>query len=101
MERLVMRGAPMTDSSVDMILETMMGPINAISEDPLGMGYSVYYYAEFMLPSENVKLLGVDGVVPTSDNIADRSYPLTTEVYAAIRDDTVGDLFGCGKTLGE
>lgn len=91
MERLVMRGAPMMDSSDDMILETMMGPINAISEDPLGIGYSVYYYAVFMLPSEHVKLIGVDGVVPTSDNIADRSYPLTTEVYAVIRDDTPQD----------
>lgn len=88
MERLVMRGAPMMDSSDEMILETMMGPINAINEDPLGIGYSVYYYAVFMLPSEHVKLTGVDGVVPTSDNIADRSYPLTTEVYAVIRDDT-------------
>jgi phosphate transport system substrate-binding protein len=39
-----------------------------------------------MLPTEGVKLIGVDGVPPTSENIADRSYPLTTEVYAVIRE---------------
>ena len=90
METLVMRGVPMLDSP-DMILETMMGPINAISEDPWGIGYSVYYYAVFIFPSEYVKLIGVDGVAPTSDNIADRSYPLTTEVYAVIRKGTPQD----------
>lgn len=85
METLVMQGIAMTDSP-DMILETMMGPINAIGEDSLGIGYSVYYYAVFIFPSEYVKLIGVDGVGPTSDSIADSSYPLTTEVYAVIRE---------------
>jgi phosphate transport system substrate-binding protein len=85
MEKLVMRGAAMIDSP-DMMLESMIGPINAIGEDPLGIGYSVYYYAVFIYPSEDVKFLGVEGVVPTSDNIADGSYPLTTEVYAVIRE---------------
>jgi phosphate transport system substrate-binding protein len=90
MEKLVMRGAAMIDSP-DMMLESMMGPINAIGEDPLGIGYSVYYYAVFIFPSEDVKLLGVDGVVPTSNSIADGSYPLTTEVYAVIREEMSPD----------
>jgi phosphate transport system substrate-binding protein len=85
METLVMQGVPMKDSP-DMMLVSMTGPINAISEDPWGIGYSVYYYAVSIFPSEFVKLIGVDGVVPTSDSIADRSYPLTTEVYAVIRE---------------
>ena len=86
MEKLVMRGAPMLESP-DMILLSMMGPINAISEDPLGIGYSVYFYAAFMYPHERIKMIAIDGVPPTSTNIADRSYPLTTEVYAVIRSD--------------
>ncbi|MGB2894538.1 MAG: substrate-binding domain-containing protein [Anaerolineales bacterium] len=86
MESLVMRGAPMIESP-DMILESMMGPIHAISDDSLGIGYSVYFYAAFIFPHERVKMIAVDGVHPTSDNIADRSYPLTTEVYAVIRGD--------------
>jgi phosphate transport system substrate-binding protein len=86
MEKLVMRGAPMVDSP-DMILMGMMGPINAISDDPLGIGYSVYFYASFMYPHERIKLIAIDGVPPTSTTIADRSYSLTTEVYAVIRSD--------------
>ena len=37
-------------------------------------------------PGENIKLIRVDGVTPTSATIADRSYPLTTHVYAVIRE---------------
>ena len=86
MDDLVMRGAPMIDAP-DMIFESMVGPINAIRDDPQGIGYSVFFYATFMLPDENVKLLGVEGVVPTSETIASREYPLVTEVYAAVREN--------------
>jgi phosphate transport system substrate-binding protein len=86
MERLVMQGVSMVESP-DMLLMSMMGPIHAISEDPLGIGYSVYFYAGFIYPHERIKMLAIDGVPAASTNIADRSYPLSTEVYAAIRSD--------------
>jgi phosphate transport system substrate-binding protein len=84
MERLVMHEMEMIDAP-DMMLPSMMGPLNAIAGDPSGIGYSVYYYAEHMLPTEGVKLIRVDGVSPTSTSIAHRSYPLATRVYAVIR----------------
>lgn len=87
MEALVMKGAP-TIQAPDMIMPTMIGAVNAIRDDPLGIGYSVYYYATFMLPDERVKLVGVNGVKPTSDTIARRAYPLTAEVYAVMRKGT-------------
>lgn len=90
MERLIMRGEAMIDAP-EMILEGMMGPINALASDPLGIGYSVYFYATFIYPLEEIKLLAVDGVSPQADTIADRSYPLTTEVYAVIRADTAAE----------
>jgi phosphate transport system substrate-binding protein len=87
MEKLVMRGTPMVESP-EMILMSMIGPINAISEDPLGIGYSVYFYTAFMYPHEKIKMIAIDGVPPTSTTIAELTYPLTTEVYAVIRSDT-------------
>jgi phosphate transport system substrate-binding protein len=84
MEKLVMRGTAMLDAP-DMILDSMMGPINAIQNDPYGVGYSVYFYAANILPDENVRMLAVDGIVPTSQSIADRSYVLATEVFAVIQ----------------
>jgi phosphate transport system substrate-binding protein len=87
MTALVMQGAPMIEAP-DMILFTMIGPVNAIHDDVAGIGYSVYYYAAFIMPDEQVKLLAVEGVAPTSESIARRAYPLTTEVYAAVRQGT-------------
>jgi phosphate transport system substrate-binding protein len=87
MEALVMRGKPMIEAP-DMILESMMGPINVIGDDPLGIGYSVYFYAAHIFPHENVKMIAVDNVHPTSEDIAAHDYPLTTEVYAVVREDT-------------
>lgn len=90
MKKLVMQGTPTIDAP-DMILIGMMGPFNTLSGDPYGIGYSVYFYAEYMFTSDTVKMIGVDGVDPTSENISQRKYPLTTEVYVVIREDTPAD----------
>jgi phosphate transport system substrate-binding protein len=90
MKSMVMKGTP-TINAPDMIVMGMMGLINVVGRDPQGIGYSVYYYAMFILPDEKVKLLGVDGVKPTAATIGDRSYPLTSEVYAVIRQDMPAD----------
>ncbi len=90
MEDLVMQGLTMIDAP-DMILESMMGPFNAISTDPQGIGYSVYYYAQNIFPNEAVQMIAVDGVYPSSETIAEGEYPLSTEVYVVIRADTPPD----------
>ncbi len=87
MKALVMKGEEMIDSP-DMLLYGMVGPFNAIKNDMLGIGYSVYYYATYMLPTETVRLVAVDGILPITETIADRSYPFVTEVYVVIRTDT-------------
>jgi phosphate transport system substrate-binding protein len=91
MEQLVMQGTPMIDAP-NMIVTTMLGPFNAIGGhpvsgggDPLGLGYSVYYYAAVMFAYDKVKMIGVNGVKPTSETIAARTYPLAAEVYVVMR----------------
>jgi phosphate transport system substrate-binding protein len=65
----------------------MIAPFYAISDDPLGIGYSVYYYEENMAPNEKVKLIAVNGIMPDQETIHSRQYPFTTEVYMAVRAD--------------
>ena len=83
---LVMDGLEMIDAP-DMILMGMMGPINQISIDELGLGYTVYFFKQFMAPSDQLKMIGINGVQPSTESIASRSYLYTTEVFAAIRAD--------------
>lgn len=87
MKDLVMKDLEMI-SSPDMILQGMMGPINVISWDTLGIGYSVYFFEQFMAPNEMLQLVTVDGVTPSYETIQSGEYPYTTEVYAVIRADT-------------
>jgi len=94
LKSLVMGNAPVINAP-DMVVLKMTGPFNAIAGyprfipepgDPNGIGYSVYYYARFIMePLEDLKILAVEGVRPTFRTIADRSYPLVAEVYAVIR----------------
>jgi len=87
MQALVMKGARMVNAP-DLVLLKMIAPFYAISEDLMGIGYSVFYYEEFMAPNEFIKLIGIDGVQPTLENIKSRVYPYTTEVYAVLRSDS-------------
>lgn len=86
MESLVMKDLTMINSP-DMISYGMMGLINRIEYETDGLGYSVYYYTQFMIRSDSVKIIAVDGVYPDFKALKEKNYPYTTDVYAVIRND--------------
>ena len=51
------------------------------------IGFSFRYYVEGMVENDAVKLLAVNGVHPTAENIQNRSYPIVAEFYAVYRAD--------------
>lgn len=55
------------------------------SESSIGFGY--YYYVTNMYTKDNMKLLSIDGIKPTYDNIRTGLYNLQTKYYAVIRKD--------------
>lgn len=95
MENLVMKDLSMIESPGNLLLNSMLGPYSAIGgtnpsdDDIYGIAYSVYFYAMNMIyiPGNNIETIGIDMVEPTRFTIQDKSYPLTTEVYAVIRTD--------------
>jgi len=84
MEALVMKGLKMVNAP-EMVLITMISIINKVELDPWSIGYTVYYYEEFMAMREAIKLCGVNGIPPNYDTIFHRRYELTAPVYAVIR----------------
>jgi phosphate transport system substrate-binding protein len=94
MKSMVMGSTPMVNAP-QMVVQTMAGPYDAIGGNPvtgvggdrLGLGFSVYYYAAVMFSNPQVKMIGVDGVKPTSATISSRAYPLAAEVYVVTRKD--------------
>lgn len=51
------------------------------------IGYSFRFYVEAVPRKMSVKMLAVDGVSPTAENIKSGEYPLVTEFYAVCRAD--------------
>lgn len=46
------------------------------------LGYSYRFFATEMYPNPEAKLLKIDGISPTAENIASGAYPFTVEFYA-------------------
>ena len=45
------------------------------------LGFSFRYYSTEMLRNNQIKLLSIDGVAPTVENIRSGAYPLVATVY--------------------
>jgi phosphate transport system substrate-binding protein len=61
------------------------------------IGYSYRYFATTMYPNPDAKLLEVNGIEPSIENIQNRSYPFTADFYAV----TNGEPHGNSKLLIE
>ena len=78
-QKLLIQGGELVDS-----LAAYNNSANAI-------GFSVYYYIDQMYSQPGLRLLSVDGVMPSNDTLADGSYPLCNDFYAVIRPDAAAD----------
>ena len=88
MLELVMKGKKMMSPVTETISQTMEDIIDVISDYNNGknaIGYSYYYYATQMYTNDKMKMLAVDGIDPTYDNIKTGLYGLQTQYYAVIR----------------
>lgn len=88
MTKLVMKELPLMEAPTERYPAQMGDLINALADYSNGknaLGYSVYYYVKNMVELPGLKLMEVDGVVPSEKTIADGSYPHLNEFYAVIR----------------
>ena len=88
MEQAVMKGRPLMQAPTSQIVFGMGGLIDRVAEysNAKGaLGYSMYYYVSSMYVDRAVRLLGIDGVLPSQETIHDGSYPYTVHYYAVLR----------------
>ena len=82
------------DAPTELAPTEMGGLVDSIAEynnTANAIGFSVYYYIDQMYSKPGLRLLAVDGVTPSNETIADQSYPLCNEFYAAVRQDSSAD----------
>ena len=94
MLELVMKNTKIMEAPKENIASGMADIIDVISDynnKDTAIGYSYYYYATKMYTSDTIKLLSIDGVKPTYDNIKDGLYNIQTAYYAVIRKSETED----------
>ena len=82
------------------MMDELVDDIAEYNNSANAIGFSVYYYISEMYSKPGLRLLAVDGVTPSNHTIADQSYPLCNEFYAAIRQDSAADSPGARSTSG-
>lgn len=46
------------------------------------IGFSFRYYVEGIIQNPELKMIAIDGIAPTVENVKNQSYPITTHLYA-------------------
>ena len=49
------------------------------------IGYSYLYYVNALVESGGIKVLSIDGIAPTDENLQSGAYPFTVNYYAVYR----------------
>lgn len=55
------------------------------------LGYSYKFFATQMYPNPEAKILDIDGISPSAENIASGAYPFTVEFYAITNGEPTGN----------
>ena len=88
MEEMVMNGYRLTAAESNYIADGMADLIQQVGNFEGGasaIGYSYLYYVDALYKSGSLKVLGVDGVSPTPENLRSGAYPYTVYYYAVYR----------------
>ena len=86
METVVMAGLTMPDWK-ELTLYTMISPYIQLDSDPNGICFTPYYYYNSIVRPELVKVIALDGIMPSRETIKNGTYPYLTEVMASVRSD--------------
>lgn len=89
LERL-MAGRSLMEAPRENVIGGMGGIINKTADYrnfKNAIGYSFRFYSTEMVKNDMIKLLSINGVAPTLENIENGAYPIVSEFYAVTRSD--------------
>ncbi|KPU44153.1 phosphate-binding protein PstS 1 precursor [Oxobacter pfennigii] len=88
MKNLVMKGIPMLPPETTKVSIGMGALIDAVAEyknSRNSIGYTYKYYIDTLYKNENIKILNIEGISPSPDNMRNSTYPFSTCYYGVIR----------------
>ncbi len=88
MEEMVMQGLKMSRVNDNYISDGMADAVQQVGNYNNGqnaIGYSYLYYVNALVESGGIKVLAIDGVAPTDENLQSGTYPFTVNYYSVYR----------------
>ena len=85
-----MDGKKIMKAPTEQVNDMMSGIIERVSNyknKTNSIGFSFRYYLEGIIKNPDVKMVSIDGISPTVENIKNGSYPITTSLYAVTYKD--------------
>ncbi len=86
----LMGDEPLAEAPAERLISGMGGVIERTADYKNfknALGYSFRFYCSEMVGNEGIRLLSLDGVTPTVENIANGSYPQASSFFAVSRAD--------------
>lgn len=80
-----MEDTPIMEAPSEQINDMMVGIINRVADyksTTASIGFSFRYYVEGIIQNPDIKMISIDNVAPTVENIKNGSYPIVTHLYA-------------------
>jgi phosphate transport system substrate-binding protein len=90
LERFVMKDTPLMPAQKETQVGGMGGMVEIVSaykNHRNAIGFSFRFYSTALMKNFNVKLLSINGIAPTIENIENGTYPLASSFYAVTRSD--------------
>ena len=92
MNEIVMSSAGMPDWEVsyadELMLWSMFRVYSELKANIYGICFTPHYYKEYMVDTlDDIKTLAIDGIMPDSNSIKNKTYPFVADVYVSIRSD--------------
>lgn len=80
-----MEGKPIMEAPTEMVNSFMSGIVEQVADYKSrsnSIGFSYRYYLEGIIQNPDIKLLRINGIAPSIENIKNGSYPVITPLYA-------------------
>ncbi len=80
-----MRDTPIMEPPTKMVNDLMSGIIEQVADYKSksgSIGFSFRYYLEGIIKNPDIKMIAIDGIQPTVENIENGSYPIVGPLYA-------------------
>ena len=97
MEEWVMKGIPMTKppmAQVSMGMGMLIEAVAGYENNTMSLGYTYKYYVDRLYKSPDIKILKVNGIMPSDENVRNNRYAFIAPYNAVIRSTDVDEVGG-------